>query len=334
MARVQRGEEEAFGNDSFLDVVANIVGILIILVVVASMRIKHMPSLLSPELQSHEKVEAALSAAQSKMADTEREVLELNAEMQKVSITAAGRFQERAVLAQMVNARQREMETRRASLSGAARDQLDLEKSLALSRTRLEQISQEKNGIDSAPPPTIEIKTYPTPLSQTVYGKELHFQLKGGRIAFIPLEELLEKFKRRAHEQLDRLRDTREFSDMVGPVDGFRLKYILERVDVGPESGHAGSYAQLRKYTLLPMSDELGESLDEALAPQSRFRTALSGMDANRTTVTLWTYDDCYPIFRELRRQLHDVGFGVAGRPLSQGQPIGGSPRGSKSAAQ
>jgi hypothetical protein len=52
MARVARGQEEAFGNDSFLDVVANIVGILIILVVVASMRIKHMPSLLSPGQQS------------------------------------------------------------------------------------------------------------------------------------------------------------------------------------------------------------------------------------------------------------------------------------------
>lgn len=333
MARVQRGEEEAFGNDSFLDVVANIVGILIILVVVASMRIKHMPSLLSPELESREKAQDALSEAQNKMADTEREVLELNAEMQKVSLTAASRYQERAVLAQLVTARQQDLEVKRAALSGASREQLDLEQALAVHRTRLEEIAQEKQGIDTAPAPTIEIKTYPTPLSQTVHGKELHFQLKGGRIAFIPLEELLEKFKRRAHEQVDRLRDAREFSDMVGPVDGFRLKYIIERVDV-TEGGRAGSYAQLRKYTLLPMSDELGETLNEALAPQSRFRTALQGMDAHRTTVTLWTYDDCFAIFRELRQQLHDVGFGVAGRPLSQGQPIGGSPHGSKSAAQ
>ena len=121
MARVQRGQEEAFGNDSFLDVVANIVGILIILVVVASMRIKHLPSLLSPQLQSHDKAVEALAEAQSSMAALEQEVLDLTTEMQRVTMTATGRYQERAVLAQILAERQRELEQKRRDTGGRSR---------------------------------------------------------------------------------------------------------------------------------------------------------------------------------------------------------------------
>lgn len=73
MGRPARGEEEAFGNDSFLDVVANIVGILIILVVIASTRIKHLPSLLlSPEMRTKEKATAALKEAEASMTASSR----------------------------------------------------------------------------------------------------------------------------------------------------------------------------------------------------------------------------------------------------------------------
>ncbi len=334
MARVQRGEEEAFGNDSFLDVVANIVGILIILVVVASMRIKHLPSLLSPSLQSQEKAQAALAESTASMNAIEQEIVELNTEIQRVTAATVGRYQERAVLAQIVAQRQRELDEQRKSLDGGSREQFDLQQALALAESRLKRAKGARQEVDTAPSKTVEIKTYTTPISQTVYGKEIHFQLKHGLVAPIPLEALLEKFKRRAHEQVDRLRSEPEFTDAVGPVDGFRLKYIVERVDVSPDSGYAGSYAQLRHFTLTPMSDDLGETAEDALNSQSRFFTALAGFDPKRTTVTLWTYDDSFAAFREVRKQLHDLGYTVAGRPLSEGQPIAGSPHGSKSAAQ
>jgi len=82
------------------------------------------------------------------------------------------------------------------------------------------------------------------------------------------------------------------------------------------------------------MSDELGEFRDAAMGPHSEFRTALEGRDPRRTTVTLWTYQDSFPLFRELRQELHKLGYTVAGRPLPHGYPIGASPHGSKSSAQ
>src|SRR5258708_2246433 len=45
--RRPRGELQ-FGSDSFLDVVANIVGILIILIVIAGLRVSKMPVVLTP----------------------------------------------------------------------------------------------------------------------------------------------------------------------------------------------------------------------------------------------------------------------------------------------
>ena len=43
MPRTIRESDAGFGSDSFLDVIANMVGILIILVVVVGIRVKQMP---------------------------------------------------------------------------------------------------------------------------------------------------------------------------------------------------------------------------------------------------------------------------------------------------
>jgi hypothetical protein len=51
-------------------------------------------------------------------------------------------------------------------------------------------------------------------------------------------------------------------------------------------------------------------------------------------TVTFWTYPDSFAAYRKLRELLYERGYTVAGRPLPMGQPISGSPYGSKTAAQ
>ena len=83
-----------------------------------------------------------------------------------------------------------------------------------------------------SPAASERIESYPTPLSRTVDGRELHFQLRGGRIAYIPLEPLLARFKSDAERKVHKLADTPELTDTVGPEGGFRLRYTLERHDV------------------------------------------------------------------------------------------------------
>jgi len=333
--RTSREDEQVIGSDSFLDVVTNIVGILIILVMVVGMRAERLPG---PGATDASLDDDELRQAESTAASLEGDVLRLAGEMESLAATTANRYAERAVLAQFVSQRQYDLEQRRQQMTVGAREQFDLEKSVAAAQSRLKTLDEERRPLAAAKPAKIEIQNYPTPLSQTVFGKELHVQLRGGRVAAIPLDELIARFKQQAPQKVDRLRSQSEFTETLGPIDGFRLRYTLERVDMPLEkqlsTGHSGSYVQLYEYTLIPVSSQVGESLAEALGPTSRFRTELSRHDAGRTTVTLWSYPDSFGEFREMRKELYRLGYQVAGRPLPFGQPIGGSPQGSKSSAQ
>ena len=89
-----------------------------------------------------------------------------------------------------------------------------------------------------------------------------------------------------------------------------------------------------KEWQVLPMQAKLGESVEEAMAGTSQFRQTLSLHRPGDTTVTLWTYPDSFAEYRWLNDELHRLGYVTAGRPLPAGFPIGGSPHGSRSAAQ
>jgi hypothetical protein len=168
--------------------------------------------------------------------------------------------------------------------------------------------------------------------------QEIQFQLLGGRIAAIPLDELVQALKQNAQQERYRLLGLPELTDTIGPVGGFRLRYTLERHDVSAETamltGQRGSYARLRRWTLIPVSSQLGEPVDAALAEGSEFRRALSELRPGRETITIWTYQDSFGSFRQIKKELYGLGFSVAARPLPLDVPISGSPEGSKSAAE
>jgi hypothetical protein len=151
------------------------------------------------------------------------------------------------------------------------------------------------------------------------------------------LDRLLERFKADVRRQMYKLMDLPELTDTVGPEGGFRLRYTMERRDVSVETQvrtGQGAYVQLKQYTLIPTSSELGEPIQTALAEGSEFGQRLAGLRPGKTTITVWVYPDSFAAFRQLRKDLYGRGFAVAGRPLPDGVPIGGSPGGTKSAAE
>jgi len=149
---------------------------------------------------------------------------------------------------------------------------------------------------------------------------------------------LLEQFKEHAQNNVWRLKDQNEYISTVGPVDGFRLRYCLRKgyYTLGRGSGmeQRGAMVQLVRWELLPISPQLGEPVEQALLPNSDLNNYLKKYRPEVTTVTIWIYPDSFNEFRTLRRALYDMGYPTAGRPLPQGVPIGGSPHGTKSAAQ
>jgi hypothetical protein len=332
MPRKPQSDAE-FGSDSFLDVVANLVGILIILVVVAGLRIQHAPAQTtspSPEID--------LAQPAAAVRTLEEETQRLAGHAADLEREAAARRQQQEQLALALSAGQQDLEARRRQLDAQAQRELDAQREILSAQALADQLQRDLEQTASAKK-TVTIESYPTPLARTVEGKEAHFQLRNGRIAHIPLEELLAKLKADAPSQFWKLKDLPEATATVGPIGGFRLRYTFQRVDVPLEDQIAGkrlvgSFAQLSQWTLIPSDNLLGETIDEALGPKSEFRAALARISARDMTVTLWTYPDSFEEFRRLKKELYALGFPTAGRPLPADAPIGGSPRGSKSAAQ
>lgn len=337
MARTHQQTNEGPGQDSFLDIVANMVGIMIILVLVTGMRVRNAP-VAALAAGPHPQVAAALTASQEAEAGLQSEVAALRDELTGYQQNLASRFVERARLSDTVAALQQELGTRRQKLDGQAQEAFDLKRQLAEADARLTAIRGEQIQVESMRPSPTTVEVFPTPLAHVVEDKEIHCQLRGGLIAVIPWEELVSEFKREAREKVQSAGGSPDLTHTIGPRDGFRMRYTLVRrsipADVQMRTGVRGTMWELDNVTLVPVSSEMGEPLAEALAPGSAFRDALSRARPGRTVVTLWVYDDSFAVYRDLQRELYKMGFASAARPLAHDTPISASPDGTKSTAQ
>ena len=326
------------GHDSFLDIVANIVGILIILVMVTGLRVRNATVEAASTDETLRAEAAALQTERAKANSLRRDVLAAAGKAQELARERVLRQQERDRLATLVAAWEHKIESYRGQLDQDAQRAFDLQLNLSGAKAELESLRRQRAAAQAADVPPIRIESLPTPLSKPVDGKEAHFQIRGGRVVFIPLEKLLEEFQEEARLKVRTLLQQPELTEVVGPVGGFRLRYTLVRREITDETaiaaGRAGMYATLSRWTLIPESGQLGEPIDVALGPSSRFRSALGQFRPARATVTIWTYPDSFAEFRQLKQELYQLGFPTAGRPLPHGTPIGGSPQGTKSAAE
>ena len=332
--------EENYGTDSFLDVVANLVGIMIVLVMIAGLRVKDAATAdMMAAAAATPAQDSNVERLQAEADGLESDILRAQEEIKVLDANSAAARQARDVLAFEAAARERVEAAKRDGVARAAQDTAQMEAELNVARGDEEALARELDAVSAAPTSApVLVENYPTPISQTVFGQEAHFQLVGGRVTYIPLDELIAQFKQQARQRLYKLNDANEMVDTVGPIGGFRLRYTMEKVNVQVEGGGqvvtGGTFAQLAEYELLPVSSQMGETFEDAMRPHSQFRSMLSEHEPRQTTVTLWTYDDSFTMFHNLRKELHAQGFNVAGRPLRHGQPIGGSPHGTRSAAQ
>ncbi len=335
MRRRTRQTVEEPGQDSFLDIVANLVGILIILVMIVGAQAKDamlqtdkpMPTTGQAEV---EKERNAASAARY-------ELQRLVEKTKKQGVELAYRRAERDRMLVATATIENALEQRRQELSLEQRRAHDLQKQIAAARRRQEDLKSTRDLVERSTAPVRVLKHRPTPLAKTVFGQELHFRLKRGRVVFVPLDELLELFTVEAKQKVWKLRQAPSITETVGPVRGFRLKYTLKKESYAASS-RPGLPTQERvvldRFVLVPVRDDLGEPVDQALRPQSQFHSMLHSFNPNEVTVTIWVYPDSFENYRLLKEDLFKLGFLTASRPLSEGQPISGSPEGTRSAAQ
>ncbi len=352
MYRRRRSQREKifFSFDSFLDVVANVIGIIIRLILVAWVGAKTYTASMEftddePAVAPAAKVTSAplpppkatddplynkldltkveLAAARDQLLDKLRN---LEAAKEKTQLTQkeldklAQKNQEVAeqqrVLTKELEARGQNVQLASLSLEGL--------------RKRGQEISAQVATLRKMTTPTKELKFH-APVSRVVQGDEMFFECRGGRVAFIDMPSFMQEIKSSTDEVGKQLRTEVRVQRVTAPVGAFRLQYGFEREGGLLDNNFRYS---LSGWMVEPIAAVRGEPLPAALAPTSEFRRLADAIDPNQTVVTFWVYPDSFEIFRALRDFLYERDVEVAGRPLPMNAPIAASRFGTKSRGQ
>lgn len=338
---------EAGGQDSFVDVVTNLVGILIVLVLIVGVRVKPawrasqagsatspasaQPDAANPAIAAKAAAAKELAGLQAKADGVEHDVRQVAGQVASVDRELARRSVEREKVATLIASAEHEIDERRSKLDGAAREEFDLKRQAAALESDLQVSQNQLQLAKNAPPPVAELKHYMTPISRTVFGKEVHFRLCDHRIAYLPLDELLERARTEIHAESNSPNEVTDHVHVVGPYGGFNMEFTMT-MEPGPERGQ---YAiELKESRFLPVPGQVGETTDEALAADSEFRRHLNTLDRQQATVTIWVYPESFPDYRRINDELYRLGFAIAARPMPVGMPVGVSSHGTRSSAQ
>ncbi|MGB7347709.1 MAG: hypothetical protein WBD20_26030 [Pirellulaceae bacterium] len=337
------------GHDSFLDIVANLVGILIILVVVLGTQSQaviqsvqeqeieqELPSD-PPEGQfaSQEQLEALAThtmRAQAAQADSDRFEKKIKLMDDELEQRKRQRGMLLDVLAEAKLAYEDIKNDADAEKARVAAEQSELQ----TLTSRLSDISATRKRLESEKQPIVAVEHLPTPMAKTVFGEELHFRLKGNRLSVVPIEKLLGEIRRDFTRVASGSRDGR-LDAAVGPVRGYVARYIMDKQHKLVSNGRGvspGTQIQLVRMTVEPLSEPHGEEIVSVLQGSQMLDVELAGRNPGNTTITVWCYPDSFAAFRQLKEHLYAKGFATAARPLPMDRGITGGPQGSRSAAQ
>jgi hypothetical protein len=332
------------GEDAFLDTVANLVGILIILVVVVGMRTRSSAELAErqaiSETQSAER-EALLRKGQQLESDLGRLIAQ---RLQYAEMSERQRI-ERQLWLDRNHSIEALLEQAEESLE--AQDRLQLESDRRLSQLqqdkqrleqRLAEIGEELEQLEDEEPEVIRLQHLPTPMAKTVFDQELHLLVERDRILVIPWDRLVDMLRHRAQQAAQRLGGSNRIDDSLGPIEGFMMHYrlVAKRGLVGGRSGTTSlaQVVELDKFELEPQATAMRQTLEQSLDTGGRLRIELAARDPRDAVVTVWVHPDGFATYRRLKDALFEEGFLTAARPLPEGVRVGASPRGSQSTAQ
>lgn len=339
MRRKVDNQAEAPGQDSFLDVVGNLGGILIVLVMLIAAQAKR-GTIAAATAQSDSGAAQASSEAEAKAAEfaaasMEMSINELQAKLNRQNLEIALREEERNKYQILVDVASQRLDEYRNQLSADERTRYDLEQELAKSKNELSLLGTTQTSLTKPKPHVLE--HLPTPMARTVFGNEIHFRLLAHRLTYVPWDEMIERLKADARNHLNKLRDNPRVELSLPVVAGFGARYILRRAEVevetrGGTARHSG--IELEQVYLVDTEPNMGQPIAQALAPGSELRSRIASCRPQSTTVTIWVYPDSFDDFRALKAELFKLGFLTAARPMPMGEPIAGSPSGSRSSAE
>lgn len=345
-------EKISFNFDSFLDLVANIIGIVMRLILVAWVGARAYqagmerseeeppPDAATLPIVERKKLEAKPNPLEDEISRTQSDLEQARRKL----LAYLDQYDRTRVKTETVRAKVEDLKKEQLSVvtlvknedqrlkNGAEKIQLaslSLDKLQARSQDLLAQIKALEKD-----PPARKVLHYRTPVSKVVDGEELMFECRGGRVSYIDLPAFLHEIKNSIND--DKLREIAaagRWDSATSTVGAFRLRFSFEAVK-SLYSAPGSARINLASWTVEAVSPLRGETLEESLKEGSDFRRLVDRLDPTHTTVTFWVYPDSFALFRGLRDVLYDNGVEVAGRPLPSDHPIGASAHGTRSRGQ
>ncbi|MEM9412552.1 MAG: hypothetical protein AAGA30_15670, partial [Planctomycetota bacterium] len=228
--------DSATGQDAFLDIVANLVGILIILIVVigaqaASVWTITRDSELDEQMTIKEKqLEDRKEEAISLKSENDELHHKLKQELQIVDKLKSNRFRVLVALKEI----ERELDLKKSELDDEKAKEFETAANIDLIEAEIlktkTKVTAFTNLVSQQLTPKTQVIHYPTPIAKTVFSDEVHFLIKDNRIVHVPMIQLVRMMKNEWKYKAKSLESSGETWHLVGPVEDFRLRYLLQSV--------------------------------------------------------------------------------------------------------
>lgn len=271
MSKKRTPDEPALGSDSFLDVLCNMVGILVILIVIAGLRAAKAPVKLpaaalpivaiTPPDEDQEKVPVELGTPvtfpmifaeepppagtpnvklvpPAPPAELVEEAERLRRELAEIRKSQAAARQEMA----KVDAPRPPLAVEELELA-LQQDLVALQKESLTRQTKqlevnelkvaLERARAQLASLDGARPAPKVLQHRLAPLARVVSSKEVHFRVSGGRVSTVPIDALVESLQTQIQRQRDFIMSRDRYASSVGPIEGYRMEYVIQRFKAG-----------------------------------------------------------------------------------------------------
>jgi hypothetical protein len=326
---VEEDGDDIPGGDSFMDIVANIVGILVLLVVVVGVRAGR--AIIIPEAVVAEDTETT-AALQTKLSDIVRQAYAEQSEITELAnkvVSAVGEVERREAMresAVLYNTTLRaELDEARKSLNEGDQRSLDSHNAIAQAQLKLDRLTREQVALASvAPEPDAEIvEVAPTPIVNGEAEELISFRLQKGRLVYVPLNELAKDLSKSIHipTLIDPAKPvvTRE---TIGPIEGF-----VGEAEIGwsirSAGGRVGPLPVLNMLRLREVTPMRGEEPEQAFSPGGYVSSRIELLDPKFIVIQLYVYADSFDTSAAVANRFRERGFRVAQFLKTDGSPIG-----------
>lgn len=342
MRRVDDSDEIP-GGDSFLDIVANIVGILVLLVVVVGVRAGRQVFVPTPVAEDAESL--AVIEQQIKEAARRAEIDKVDAIAVRDKVLAAmaeaeRRAEDREAATLYVMKLRSELDDASNSLNDNDQRSLATHNAIAQTQLALDRLTREQIALASFEPPP-EVKTVTVAPSPIVTGKvrgdsnDLRtFRLKDNRLIYVPIDELEDELSKKVRPPAINDASKRVTTqERIGPIEGFIADATLGW-SVSVSGNRVGIRTDVARIVISEVTPLRGETADEAFGPSGYIASRLDLMNPETAILRILVYADSFETAPAICEKLRERGFRVAQSLKATGESMTFSTDGTRAVMQ